>query len=63
MSHRKHRISGAVQIPSRKEIDARNFEKFKKAWNIPPCAEAMGCLCAGHARGNAADAPCDMSET
>lgn len=29
---------------------------------IPPCAAAMGCLCAGHARGNAADAPCDTSE-
>lgn len=29
---------------------------------IPPCAASMGCLCAGHARGNAADAPCDTSE-
>jgi hypothetical protein len=29
---------------------------------IPPCAAAMGCLCAGHARGNDADAACDTSE-
>lgn len=29
---------------------------------IPPCAASMGCLCAGHARGNAADAPCDTTE-
>lgn len=29
---------------------------------IPPCAEAMGCLCAGHARGNAARVPCDTTE-
>lgn len=29
---------------------------------IPPCAAAMGCLCAGHARGNPAEEPCDTSE-
>lgn len=29
---------------------------------IPPCAASMGCLCAGHARGNDADAACDTSE-
>lgn len=29
---------------------------------IPPCAAAMGYLCAGHARGNSADAPCDTRE-
>ena len=29
---------------------------------VPMCAAAMGCLCAGHARGNAADAPCDTTE-
>jgi hypothetical protein len=29
---------------------------------LPPCAESMGCLCAGHARGNAADAACDTRE-
>lgn len=28
----------------------------------PPCAASMGCLCAGHARGNPATAPCDTSE-
>lgn len=29
---------------------------------IPPCAASMGCLCAGHARGNDADAACDTTE-
>lgn len=29
---------------------------------LPPCAASMGCLCAGHARGNDADAACDTSE-
>jgi hypothetical protein len=29
---------------------------------IPPCAAQMGCLCAGHARGDAADAPCNTDE-
>lgn len=29
---------------------------------IPPCAASMGCLCAGHARGNSATAPCDTRE-
>ena len=29
---------------------------------IPPCAASMGCLCAGHARGNPADAACDTTE-
>lgn len=29
---------------------------------IPLCAATMGCLCAGHARGNSADAPCDTRE-
>jgi hypothetical protein len=29
---------------------------------IPPCAASMGCLCAGHARGNPADAACDTRE-
>lgn len=30
--------------------------------NVPPCLASMGCLCAGHARGNPASAPCDTSE-
>ncbi len=29
---------------------------------IPRCAASMGCLCAGHARGNPASAACDTSE-
>lgn len=29
---------------------------------VPPCVSAMGCLCAGHARGATATAPCDTSE-
>jgi hypothetical protein len=27
-----------------------------------PCMVSMGCLCAGHARGNPANAPCDTRE-
>ena len=30
--------------------------------NAPLCAQTMGCLCAGHARGNPASAPCDTDE-
>jgi len=30
---------------------------------LPPCARYMGCLCAGHARGNPADEACDTDET
>lgn len=29
---------------------------------VPACAASMGCLCAGHARGNDADAACDTRE-
>lgn len=29
---------------------------------LPRCALAMGCLCAGHARGLKASAPCDTAE-
>lgn len=36
------------------------LDKFRS--RIPPCAASMGCLCAGHARGNAHGAPCDTSE-
>lgn len=28
----------------------------------PACAQAMGCLCAGHAQGNRASSPCDTDE-
>jgi hypothetical protein len=27
-----------------------------------PCLQFMGCLCAGHARGNPSDQPCDTRE-
>ena len=30
--------------------------------SLPLCAQAMGCYCAGHARGNAASEPCDTRE-
>lgn len=29
---------------------------------VPPCAQAMGCLCAGHAQGNRASSPCETNE-
>jgi hypothetical protein len=28
----------------------------------PPCAQAMGCLCAAHAKGRASEGPCDTNE-
>jgi hypothetical protein len=28
----------------------------------PPCAQAMGCLCAAHAKGRASEGPCDANE-
>jgi len=31
--------------------------------DVPPCLGSMGCLCAGHARGNSAAVACDTSET
>ena len=34
----------------------------KHGLSLPECAASMGCLCAGHARGNLASAPCDTSE-
>lgn len=37
-------------------------ESVPKKAAIPPCLASMGCLCAGHMRGNAADAPCDTTE-
>lgn len=30
--------------------------------DTPRCARSMGCLCAGHARGNPGSEPCDTSE-
>lgn len=32
------------------------------AQGVPPCLASMGCLCAGHARGNPASVACDTSE-
>ena len=29
---------------------------------LPLCVQAMGCYCAGHARGNPVDVECDTSE-
>ena len=46
--------------------EANEFERvtLTEAQRIAacPCAQAMGCLCAGHARGNAPTMPCDTSE-
>lgn len=29
---------------------------------LPPCVKSMGCLCAGHARGDSARLPCNTNE-
>jgi hypothetical protein len=34
-----------------------------RASALPACAASMGCLCAGHARGNPASDACDTTET
>jgi hypothetical protein len=43
--------------------EGEGYYEIELAQDTPSCAAAMGCLCAGHARGNPADAPCDTSET
>lgn len=45
---------------NRRDFDAMFREPEPE--EIPRCAASMGCLCAGHARGNPASAPCDTSE-
>ena len=35
---------------------------MKKKSALPICVQAMGCYCAGHARGNPVSDPCDTSE-
>lgn len=55
--------SGESSLKRPSATRARNYRsKPRKAKAIPPCAAAMGCLCAGHARGNSADAACDTTE-
>lgn len=34
----------------------------RAAGKVPPCVSSMGCLCAGHARGNPATVACDTRE-
>ncbi|HVZ20423.1 MAG TPA: hypothetical protein VG871_05140 [Vicinamibacterales bacterium] len=51
-------LTAIVSFRSRSKYVARVPERA-----IPPCAASMGCLCAGHARGNAASAPCDTRES
>lgn len=52
-----------------KELRAIGYHlDIRKRWTrnrkeaIPPCAAAMGCLCAGHARGDSPDLPCNTNE-
>lgn len=44
------------------EIEMRALERAHALRDVPPCAAEMACLCAGHARGNEASAPCDTRE-
>lgn len=41
---------------------ARAFIAEHNQTNIPACVASMGCLCAGHARGNPVGDACDASE-
>jgi len=42
--------------------DSGNEECSLRAVELPQCVLAMGCYCAGHARGNPAGMACDTSE-
>ena len=48
------------RVHARHECREYNIEANRIA--ATPCARAMGCLCAAHARGAAADVPCDATE-
>ena len=52
-----------VDAATEHSIDAAVAEAHAHRDEIPPpCASAMGCLCAGHARGNPYYEPCDTRE-
>lgn len=40
-----------------------NAKRTEERAAVPACVLSMGCLCAGHARGNAGQDACDTSET
>lgn len=37
-------------------------DRPKRKARLPLCAQAMGCLCAAHAKGRKASGPCDANE-
>lgn len=55
---------GTFSMAARRAVATAMVDDFEAEClaPIPPCAASMGCLCAGHARGNDANAPCDTSE-
>lgn len=68
---RPRRIAQSIAIAGRLRLfdpyvgafDDDEVRRWREAFgDVPPCAAQMGCLCAGHARGNAASAACDISE-
>jgi len=48
-----------VRFHGRRSIEQ---EQDQGEQELPPCVLAMGCYCAGHARGNPSSAACDTTE-
>lgn len=49
---------GTGQVIDFAAIHARRRARME----LPPCARAMGCLCAAHAKGRPASGECDARE-
>ena len=60
----KHFEDVTGELPSCEGCGMQPPDLYPSARRVTPqCAASMGCLCAGHARGDSADAPCDTRET
>ena len=54
------KAKGGVTLEACSVCEKAKRRRLRQA--VPPCAASMGCLCAGHAHGNPATAPCDTSD-
>lgn len=57
-----HRVFAAYDGRSDAFFTAPEKPRRERRSDLPQCVQAMGCYCAGHARGNDMDSPCDTSE-
>lgn len=66
--HGQYRREGSVKCRKLAAWELKRLQsgkplrRYKPGPKPPPCALEMGCLCAGHARGNPTSAACDTSE-